>query len=113
MGFQQVSGDNYSTKYNDCKAFSAGYVYLSSEAAEFCIKKKVALIGLDAISIEKHGDEAFPTHRKILGNSIPILEGINLKEVPSGKYTLVCLPLKIKGGEASPVRAVLLGYGGS
>jgi len=90
------------------RAFSAAYVYLSSEAAEFCVKKEVALIGLDYITIEKYGDETFPAHRKILGNNIPILEGVNLEEAPSGIYTLLCLPLKIKDGEASPVRAVLL-----
>ena len=44
----------------------------------------------------------------VLGNNMLILEGINLKDVPEGRYTLFCLPLKIKGGEASPVRAVLV-----
>jgi len=37
-----------------------------------------------------------------------ILEGINLAKVPEGDYTLIALPLKIKGAEASPVRAVLI-----
>jgi len=93
-----------------CKSggFSDGYVHLSPEAAEFCVDKKVSLIGLDYITIEKHGDDTFPAHRKILGNNISVLEGIDLENVPSGTYTLICLPLKIKGGEASPVRAVLL-----
>ena len=88
--------------------FSESFVYLSSEAAEVCVEKKVSLVGIDYISIEKYGDEAFPSHRKILGNNMLILEGIDLKMVPPGKYTLFCLPLKIKGGEASPVRAILL-----
>ncbi len=88
--------------------FSERFVYLSPEAADFCVGKKVCLVGIDYISIEKYGDEAFPSHRKILGNDILILEGIDLKAVPPGKYTLLCLPLKIKGGEASPVRAILL-----
>ena len=57
---------------------------------------------------KKYGDHTFPVHRKLLGNNILILEGIDLLNVPSGKFTLLCLPLKIKGGEASPVRAVLL-----
>lgn len=93
-----------------CKSgvFSEKFVYLSSEAADFCVKKKVALVGIDYITIENYGDKAFPAHRKVLGNDILVLEGINLKEVPPGRYTLFCLPLKIKGGEASPVRAILL-----
>jgi arylformamidase len=37
-----------------------------------------------------------------------ILEGIILSHVNEGIYDLVCLPLKIEGADASPVRAVLL-----
>jgi len=88
--------------------FSEDFVYLSSEAADFCVAKEVCLVGIDYITIEKYGNEAFPAHRKILGNNVPVLEGIDLGGVPPGRYTLLCLPLKIKGCEASPVRAILL-----
>lgn len=93
-----------------CKTgvFSESFVSLSLEAANFCVEQNVSLVGIDYITIEKYGEEAFPSHRKILGNNILILEGIDLKEVPQGRYTLICLPLKIKDGEASPVRAILL-----
>jgi arylformamidase len=37
-----------------------------------------------------------------------ILEGVVLSSVSDGLYTLVALPLKIEGADASPVRAVLL-----
>lgn len=100
----------YNSVSGHCKtgSFSERFVYLSPEAAELCVDKEVSLVGIDYITIERYGDEAFPSHRKILGNNILVLEGINLNAVPSGRYTLLCLPLKIKGGEASPVRAVLL-----
>lgn len=88
--------------------FDSEFVYISAEASEFFVKKKVSLIGIDYITVDKYGDMNFPVHRSLLRNDILILEGMNLKTVPSGKYTLSCLPLKIKGGEASPVRAVLL-----
>jgi arylformamidase len=88
--------------------FSESFVHMSPEAADFCIAQKVSLVGIDYASIEKYGDNAFPTHHKLLGNGILILEGINLKEVPPGKYTLFCLPLKIKGAEGAPARAVLV-----
>lgn len=89
--------------------FSESFVYLTLEAAEFCVEKKVSLVGIDYITIEKYGNESFPAHRKILGSGILILEGLNLGAVPPGNYTLMCLPLRIKGSEASPVRAVLCG----
>ncbi len=93
-----------------CKsgAFSQDYVYLSEEAADLCIEKGVGLIGIDYITIDRYNDATFAIHHKILGNNILILEGIDLSEVPPGRFTLFCPALKIKNGEASPVRAFLL-----
>ena len=89
--------------------FQKDFVYLSPEGADWCVRKKVGLVGIDYISVEQYGSRTSPVHRKILGNGILILEGINLTGVPVGKYTLYCLPLKIRGGEGAPVRAVLMG----
>jgi len=36
-----------------------------------------------------------------------VLEGLLLDEVPPGDYELIALPLKWRGVDASPVRAVL------
>lgn len=88
--------------------FCESFVYMLPEAADFCVDKKVSLIGIDYGSPDRYGDEDFPVHRKLLGNGILILEGINLKEVPPGRYTLFCPPLKIKGAEGSPARAILI-----
>jgi len=87
--------------------FTENFVEMSLEAADFCVRKKVSLIGIDYNSIEKD-DKSHPVHSKILGNGILILESINLKEVPPGRYTLFCPPLKIKGAEGSPARAILM-----
>ncbi len=89
--------------------FSEKFVYLTPEAADLCVEKKAGLVGVDYITIDRYGDENFPVHRALLGNDILVLEGINLHETPPGSYTLMCLPLKIKGAEASPVRAILVG----
>jgi arylformamidase len=81
---------------------------MSPEAADFCVEKKVSLVGIDYGTIDRYGAQDFPAHHKLLGNDILILEGINLKEVPPGRYTLFCPPLKIKGAEGSPARAILI-----
>ena len=88
--------------------FQEDFVYLSPEGADWCVRKRVGLVGIDYISIEKYGSTESFVHRQILGNDILILEGINLKGVPVGKYTLYCFPLKIGGGEGAPARAVLM-----
>ncbi len=87
--------------------FEEIFVYLSLEAAELCVAKGAGLVGIDYVSIEQYSNNAFPSHHEILGNDTLILEGLNLKQVPVGKYTLLCLPLKLEGCEASPVRAIL------
>lgn len=99
--------DNSMSERSRSGNFSEQFVYISPEAADICIEKKVKLVGLDYITVERYGDQEFPTHRRLLENDIPVLEGIYLKEVPAGRYTLICLPLKINGCEASPVRAIL------
>jgi len=87
-----------------------GIVYISVEAAEFCAQKKVKMVGIDYIGPENpEGEPGGPVHHALLGKDILVLEGINLKDVPPGRYTLLCLPLKIKDCEASPVRAILIG----
>ena len=88
--------------------FDDSFVYVSPEAADFCVEKKVSLVGIDYTTPDRYSDEDFTVHFKLLGNGILVLESINLKEVPPGRYTLFCLPLKIKGAEGAPVRAILV-----
>ena len=64
-------------------------------------------MGTDQQSIAPMGDEEAP-HRELLRHEIALLEGLCLDGVPEGRYTLCAFPLKLRGLEASPVRAVLL-----
>jgi arylformamidase len=91
--------------------FSEKFVYMSEEAADVCVSLGVGLVGIDYISIDRYKDDEAPVHRKLLKEGTLILEGINLMDVPSGDYTLLCPPLRMKGAEASPVRALLLDEG--
>ncbi len=88
--------------------FSEDYVYIAEDAATKCVELDISLVGLDYVTIEAYADEDFPTHSTLLSNGILILEGINLIDVPEGKYTLLCFPLRMHEAEASPVRAILM-----
>lgn len=92
---------------NKSGKFSKDYITLSPEAAELCALRKVGLVGIDYVTIDKFGDKFSSVHRKLLEHEVLILEGIDLMDVPEGKYTLFCIPLSIEGAEASPVRALL------
>ena len=48
-----------------------------------------------------------PGHHALHRNGIAILEGLDLSHAPDGLYELAALPLKIEGGDGTPVRAVL------
>jgi arylformamidase len=91
------------------REYTGDYVYISSEAAVFLAGKKAALIGLDYLTI---GNTRLPesikdVHETLLGNSVYILEGINLAGVKPGRYELICLPLRVEKGDAAPCRAVI------
>jgi arylformamidase len=92
----------------DARAYDCEHVYVTAEAARRMVERRVNLAGIDYLSIERSGDAAFPVHRALLGAGIPILEGLDLAGVEPGRYTLIALPLKIAGGDGSPVRAVLI-----
>ena len=47
------------------------------------------------------------THRILLGKGIPIVEGLALEGVTAGDYDLIVLPMKVRGHEGAPARAVL------
>jgi arylformamidase len=66
----------------------------------------VRLVGIDYLSIERFGGDG-EVHRLLLGNGVVILEGLNLDGIDAGTYELICLPLKIKGGDGAPARALL------
>ena len=82
-------------------------VTLSSEAARLLVQAGVRLIGVEGASVDDASAPDLPAHRLLLGAGIIILENLDLSTVPPGWYELLCLPLKIEGGDAAPVRALL------
>lgn len=83
-------------------------VVLGTDVAEFLGEQGVKLIGVDAPSVDRIHDSTLGTH-KVLGKyGIVNLESLFLRDVPPGEYELIALPLKLKGLDGSPVRAVLI-----
>ncbi len=88
--------------------YDPDYLHLSPELARACLALKPALVGIDCLSVDGPQAPGYPVHHMLLGAGVLILEGINLAQPPAGAYTLVCLPLRLAGAEAAPVRALLL-----
>lgn len=84
------------------------FPYLSAESVDYLNQRHVRLIGIDTPSIDAAESEALPSHRRAVDAGMLILENLDLAAVGEGLYELIALPLKIRGLEASPVRAVLV-----
>jgi arylformamidase len=87
--------------------FRPDYVGLTPDAAHWIADRGMQLVGVDYLSVQRYVDGP-ETHRTLLRAGVAILEGLNLSGVERGWYTLICLPLRLTGTEASPVRAVLI-----
>lgn len=96
------------SKSEFCPEFAA----ISLEGAGYLLEAGVRLVGVDYLSVESFQGDG-QVHRTLLENGVLILEGLNLADVEPGEYELICLPLKIKGGDGAPVRALLRGGPGS
>jgi arylformamidase len=87
--------------------FVQDYVHITVDAARFLIKEGIKLVGIDYLSIDKFDSKELESHREFLSAGAIIIEGLNLREVEPGDYELLCLPLKVKGGDGAPARVVL------
>lgn len=88
--------------------FQRGFVYLMEDGARWLVDRGMKLVGIDYLSIDAFGSKDFPSHNALLKAGVIIVEGLDLRNVPSGEYTLVCLPLRLAGGDGAPARAVLM-----
>jgi len=85
------------------------WVYVTGEAAQWCVVRGVRILGVDYIEVESpdtpHGQ--YPVHQTVLPAGTLLLENLDLRGVESGTYVLYCAPLKISGAEGAPCRAFL------
>lgn len=91
----------------DPTVFHPEFVYPSPELADYLGSLGIRLYGTDAPSMDSSTSKNLPGHHALLRNGILILEGLNFDGVPDGLYDLSAFPLKLIGGDGSPVRAVL------
>jgi kynurenine formamidase len=109
----------WDSRYGTEKYFR--HPYLSPEFARLLVEKGVSLVGLDTMSVDRTiaenetttGDpRQYPVHDILLGNGVLIVENLcRLDQVGDLDGVYAFLPLKLKGGDGSPVRAVFMTSG--
>ena len=88
-------------------AFVEDFVFISHEAAQYLAERRIRTVGVDYLSVGGYTVDGPETHHALLGAGIWIIEGLNLAQVSQGTYDLICLPIKIRGGDGAPARALL------
>lgn len=92
---------------SDPRVFQPHFVHPSPELADHLGELGIVIYGTDAPSVDAFNADSLSGHHALQRNGILILEGLDLTDVPDGLYELVAYPLKILGGDGSPIRAVL------
>jgi arylformamidase len=94
--------------FPDPERCDTDFAALSPALVHHLAERGVRLVGIDTPSVDPFESKALESHQAIHQHDMAILEGIVLDGVPDGLYTLIALPLRIPGADASPVRAVLV-----
>jgi arylformamidase len=89
------------------RGFPSRWSALDPELARAIAGAGFVLVGTDAPSVDPLTSTALESHHALLGRGVAILENLRLEGVTPGVYELVALPLRLRGLDASPVRAVL------
>ena len=91
----------------DHAAFPTAWPLLDRALPAWLAARGVTLVGLDVPSVDTLTNTDMAIHHLMDAANILILESLDLRDVAAGVYELIALPLKLRGADGSPVRAVL------
>ena len=71
--------------------------------------RSIKAIGLDTASIDYGQSTLFESHRILFEKNIPAFENVaNLDQLPAKGFSVMALPMKIKGGSGGPLRIIAM-----
>lgn len=83
------------------------FFHCSAEAAALFAAAPIRLLGIETPSMDFMTSKELAAHKLLHGAGVAILESLDLSSVPDGRYELLAPPLRLAGGDAAPVRALL------
>ncbi len=83
---------------------------LSPDAARWLVERRaIKAIGIDTPSIDYGQSRKFQSHVTLFKYNVPAFENVaNLEQLPTEKFTVIALPMKIGGGSGAPLRIVAI-----
>jgi kynurenine formamidase len=90
------------------EAVKKNYTYLTGDAAEYLVSKKVRAVGIDFLSVEKFHALTPVAHRTLLGKGVFIIESLSraTKQFVGKRILLICMPIKLQNGDGAPSRVI-------
>jgi kynurenine formamidase len=81
---------------------------LSAEAARWLAgERRVRAVGIDTASLDPGASTDFAAHQALAAAEVPGLENLTgLDRLPARGFSVVALPMKIRGGSGAPLRAI-------
>jgi len=110
----RVAEDDIVVCYTGCsehwgdETVTRNYTYLTAEAADYLVSKRVRAVGIDFLSVEKFKAPDPVVHKTLLGNRIFIVESLNkaTKQFVGSRILMICMPIKLQNGDGAPARVV-------
>jgi kynurenine formamidase len=88
-------------------AYTREYPGLSAEAAEWLVDRRVRVFGVDSPSPDNPASRTYPVHMMCRRTGLTHYENLaNLEQVVARRFTFIGMPLRVRGGTGSPVRAI-------
>ncbi|OLD55014.1 hypothetical protein AUI46_06425 [archaeon 13_1_40CM_2_52_13] len=110
----EIASDDIVAIYTGCsehwgdKSINRDYTYLTEDAADYLVSKKVRAVGIDFLSVEKFKATEHLVHKTLLGNGIFIVESLSnaLNQFVGQRILMICMPIKLRDGDGAPSRVV-------
>ncbi|HYY92206.1 MAG TPA: cyclase family protein [Candidatus Dormibacteraeota bacterium] len=109
-----VRKDDFFAVFTGCSehwgedAIRQNYTYLTVEAAEYLVSKRVRAVGIDFLSVEKFKAPDPVAHKTLLASGIFIIESLSLalRQFVGQRILMICMPIRLKHGDGAPSRVV-------
>lgn len=93
--------------WKDSTVFPSWIPVVAADVPGWLGARRVKLLGLDLPSVDPIEAKKLVNHHALAAAGIAIVESLDLTGIDAGTYHFAALPLRIEGGDAGPVRAVL------
>ena len=89
--------------------FTLDRPFVPEATAQWLADQRIGLFGTDLIQVDDPDEWWYPTHTSLARNGIPMVQQLCALDRLEGKeFVFLVVPLKLRGGTASPVRPIAL-----